>query len=274
MYRKGGVLCLCLAAILVLAFGAAGCGPAEEEQRAAAREEAWADLEQRHEALLEKRQELRELRRTIAEAPDSSEPAEADEGEEGEEGMSPEAPESLEPRAAALEEEIVVEADAFQADLVNFINEDPMIQGEEPSERQLAALRMKSTEDVELAREYVDKGGDYRRAVDILERASGVDPDNEALQAYLEEIHEMRYVTEERFAEVEKGMSQNEVRNILGQVFHRNVREYQEQDALAWFYPKEDGGAAGVFFRERSGEWKVYQLDFDAVQPGGAASDS
>lgn len=266
MYRKGGVLCL--ASIIALALGVAGCGPSEEEQRTAARKEAWDDLEQRHEALLEKRQELRQLRQSIAEAPGALEPAE--EGVTAEEAL-----ESLEQEAAALEEEIVAEADTFQADLVGFINEDPMIQGEEPNERQLAALRMKSTEDMELAREYVDKGGDYRRAVDILERAASVDPDNEALEAYLEELREMRYVTEERFAEVKKDMSQSEVRAILGQVFHRNVREYEEQDALAWFYPKDDeGNAAGVFFRQRGGEWKVYELDFNAVDPRGGTADS
>lgn len=261
MYRTGGLLCL--ASILVL--GAAGCGPSEEEQRTAAREEAWTELEGRHAALLEKREKLRELRETIAQGAEALEPEE--------EGMSPEeALENLQEEAAALEEEIVAEADTFQVDLVAFINENPMVKGEEPTERQRAALRMKSTEDVELAREYVDKGGDYRRAIDILERAKGVDPDNEALQQLLDEYQALRYVTEERFAEVKKGMSQGEVRNILGQVFHRNIREYEDQGALAWFYPKEDGGAAGVFFRQSNGEWKVYQLDFDAVKPGGESS--
>lgn len=263
---------LCLTSILVLALGALACGPSEEEQAAAAREEAWADLQQHHSALIEERQELRDLKQRIAGGVEAIEV-----NEEGvtAEGLSPEeALEREKAKASSLEEKVVAEADEFQAELVNFINEDPMIQGEEPTERQKAALRMKSTEDMELAREYVDKGGDYRRAIDILERAKAVDPDNEELQSYLDEVTALRYVNEERFSQVKKGMTQDEVRAILGQVFHRNIREYEEQGAVAWFYPKEDGGAAGVFFRERDGEWKVYQLDYDAVKAQQEISDS
>ena len=108
------------------------------------------------------------------------------------------------------------------------------------------------------------------RALEIVERAQRIDPDNEALAEAIVAIGDKRYVNEERFTSVEKGMSQAEVEAILGRVFHRNVREYEEQGALAWFYPKDPevgGGAAAVFFKKNKADsWVVYQMDF-SIEP-------
>lgn len=249
------------------------CGPGEDAKASAERDAEWAYLQETHSQLREQRDQLRELRARIAAGPEALEPVEGDEGtEDGSEAvMSPEeALLQLEEEASALEEEITETADEFVPRLVGFINADPMVQGEEPTEQQLASLRMKSDEDIELALEYVDKGGDYKRAIEILERAQVIDPENERLTEVIAELEDMRYIDEERFALVENGMGQPEVEAILGRVFHRNVREYEDQGALAWFYPKDpeiEGGAAAVFFKEdRAGEWIVYQMDFSAVK--------
>ena len=76
-------------------------------------------------------------------------------------------------------------------------------------------------------------------------------------------------MTEERFAQVKKKMTRDEVREILGQVMLSNLREYPERGVIGWFYRKEDGGAAAVYFREkRKGDdnWVVYDTNFNAVK--------
>ena len=180
--------------------------------------------------------------------------------------------EELEAEVEELDEKIEDLADEFGHRLVMFINEDPIRSGHEPTELQRAALRMKSDEDIALAQEYIDKGGDYRRAISIIEAARSVDPEYERLQEELERVQALRFMSEERFEQVERGMTKQEVRALLGQVNLLNRQEYpgDDRDVLAWFYPTAPGGAAaGVWFeKDRStGLYRVYRRDFDALDP-------
>ena len=78
---------------------------------------------------------------------------------------------------------------------------------------------------------------------------------------------ELQYMTEERFAQVKKGMSTEEVRELLGTPKRNNQREF-DGDVTGLFYPKQDPpkSAAGVFFQVKNDELTVYKTDFDAVQ--------
>lgn len=265
MHRSGMIVALgprILVVLMVLA--ASGCAPGRQGADNGARQAEWESLAESHEALSAKRQELRELRERIAAGPETVE-----EGETGEGGISPEELHlRLQEQVGEIEEEVTGMADQFMIQLVGFINADPIIEGEEPTEIQLAAIRMKSDEDIELAQEYIDKGGDYRRAIDIYNAALSADPEYERLAELLGLAEEMRYMDEERFAEVRKAMTQDEVRAVLGQVYHRNIRDFEKEGVVGWFYPKEGGGAAAVFFREdrRSGQLRVYNSDYNAVK--------
>ncbi len=79
-------------------------------------------------------------------------------------------------------------------------------------------------------------------------------------------------MTEERFAQVRKGMTEQDVRAILGQVNLRNIRPYPERKVTAWFYPTaEDGAAAAVWFRMgKNDQLVVYDSKFEAVEGHGA----
>lgn len=250
MRRFGSVVTI---AVVMTALALAGCGPSQEEVKAAAQQEALASIDEAKAALDAKREELAELRAQLRELT---------EAEAVEEDLA-----ELQSRVAEMEEATVDMADEFNTKLVDFINADPPLEGEPPTESQLKVIRLKSEEDLILAGEHIDKGGDYRRAIDIYEAALRVDPDNERLLEALAAAEDNRYLSQERFAQVQKGMTRDQVRGALGQVNLRNIREYPERDVIAWFYPtNESGDAAAVWFRKgKGGKYTAYQLKYDAV---------
>jgi len=241
---------LALAPLVLVCLPACQSEQKEAQAKQAARQTEWSWLQTSQTELLKLRQDVRAAKAALASATDDGKAA-AQANLEG-----------IEQQAAALAEE-------FNRRLVEYINADPILRGEAPNPSQLASLRMKSDEDIAVAQEYVDLGGDYRRAVEILETAQGVDPDNPRLEAELEKHKAMRFATKERFDQVKRGMTQEEVRAILGQVNLRNVRDYPERKVVAWFYPKEGGGAGAVFFETKDERFVVYKVDFEALKPGG-----
>ena len=249
--RPGRAVSAVGAAAVLLLASLAACGPSEEERTATARTEAWAELEEAQAALNAKRSELEQLRAQAA-APGEGEDAEA-----------------LAAQADALDEEVGADGEALSQKLINHINEAGWELGGELNEEQRAAFGMMSGERMYLAQEYAVKGGDYRRAIDILQGAQRNDPDNPDLAARIVEYEEARYVTVERLAEVKRGMTEAEVEGVLGKVFHSYVRNFAAENVFAWFYPKDPeehgaGAAVGVFFREN--DRKVYRTDPNAVE--------
>ena len=249
------------------------CGPKGPSEAELAREADWASLQEDKQALDELRQELAELRQKVAEGP-AEEEAEGEGETEGEAAAEGE-PAPTEADVEELANTIAEKADEFGGRLVTFLNSDPMIEGEPPTERQLAALHMKSDEDIALAREWIDKGGDYKRAIDIYNNALRFDPDNEAVKAALADAEANRYMTAERFKGVKKGMTEAEVRAVLGQVNLHNVKPFPDRNVTAWFYPTGDNGAAAaVWFEEKKdGINKVYRLNYEEVKPQGEAEE-
>jgi len=229
-----------LAAFLLLApAGLTGCAGKDSDPptngRTAAAEAEWAWLQQAKKTVDAKRLEL-------AQAPPATQDAKRKE-------------------VAALGEEL-------DRRLIDFINAHPPTQGEKPAGRLLDAIRMKSGEDVALAHQFIEQGGDYRRAIEIYEAALAIDPDNPRLRQELESARAHRYMTADRFAQVKKGMTQDEVRSLLGPPNVRDIRDFPERGVTAWFYTKDaDGRAAAVWFSRESGTYAVYLADFDAVEP-------
>lgn len=279
MLRKSshvGVLCF----IALLAFVVA-CGGGGEQSESAGRDEGWAALEAEHRALTDARAEIADLRLQLLEAQiaesaevAAEEEAATDEGAMEEVAVAVSA-EEIQAKIEQLDSELTSMAESFGTNLVDFINGDPVYQGEEPTERQKAAFRLKTSEDIILGQEYIDMGGDYRRAIEIFESALMIDPDNPDLLAVLEKAKADRFMTEERFAQVTLGMGQDQVRALLGQVSHHNVREYPEKEVLAWFFLKEEGGASGVYFQlhKKSETYQVYRVDFNAVPAAGEGNE-
>ncbi len=234
---------------VVLLAAMAACGPSEEERMSTARAEAWAELEEAQAALNEKRATLASLQ--------AASPGEDADGE------------ALASEVEVLDGEVGAEGEALMTKLVNYINEAAWDPTEERTDEQRAAFTMMSRENMYLAEEYAVKGGDYRRAIQILEGAAVNDPDNAELLEKLAEYQEMRYPSRERLAQVKAGMTEAEVEAVLGKVLHSRVREFSDENVFAWFYAKDpeehgEGAAAGVFFRES--DRKVYRIDPDAIE--------
>lgn len=265
--RKSWVIGWSLVAVVAMA----GCGGGEDEL-AAARQARLAELQTQKADLDGKRQEVADIEAQLAAVPAEAEVAAPP--AEGEAAGEPQpTAEELQARLDTLNQEVLDQQEKFIGALVQFINDDPPLVGEPPTESQVAAIRMKSDEDILLARDYISEGGDYKRAIRIYEDALKADPDNEKLQAALAQAEADRFMSADRFSLARKGMTQDEVRAAIGQVNYRNVREYPERNVVAWFYPtSDDGAAAGVYFRKdkRSGEYVLYQTNYEAVEAKGA----
>lgn len=238
-------VCALLAAVLL----AGGCGAAKGagDRRSPAPGAEWAWLEK-------SRQTLEEQRARLAAADPTPTPA----------GTA--AREALRKQTAAL-------AGELDRRLVAFINADPPVQGQPLTERQKAALRMKSDEDDVLARQLIDEGGDYQRAIAIYKEDLAVNPGDPRLEEELARAQARRYMARETFAQLKKGMSQDEVRGLLGAPNPHSVRDYPDRGVVGWFYPKDaSGAAAAVWFAKNDGQYAVYLFDFDAIKPPAAAS--
>ncbi len=249
-----------LALALVASLGLVGCGDPEEAARLAkeaAQAEAWSAIETAQTALNTQRQELSDLQEKIAQA--------AAEGSE----VTEEELAGWKTQATELTTKVTNASEELNTLAIKFINDAELVQGEEIPERVKAAIRIKTDGDMAIAREYIDEGGDYGRALDIYQAALVTDPDNQKLKDAIASAEELRWMSKERFDLAKKGMLKEEVKAVLGPVNSRRIQDYPDKKVTAWFYPKgPEQGAAAVYFQQKGeGEYKVYKVDFNAAKP-------
>jgi len=150
--------------------------------------------------------------------------------------------------------------------LVAFINANPPMEGAPLAARQLAAIRMKSDEEIAAAHEFIARAGDYRRACEIYEAALAGDPQNQRLREELARAQAARYMSAERFSRAAPGMTADQVRAALGSPNAHDVRSFADRGVVGWFYPKDStGAAAAVWFERRAGTLTVYRCDWNAL---------
>ncbi len=80
--------------------------------------------------------------------------------------------------------------------------------------------------------------GDYQRAIAIYTEDLAVDPGDPPLAAELAKAQGRRYMARDTFAQLKKGMSQDEVRGLLGAPNPHSVRDYPDRGVVGWFYPR------------------------------------
>jgi hypothetical protein len=250
--------CEASAIVVLLALlatpSAIGCRQADDERVAAARRE-WSALQASKRELDAERQQLARLRARLAAAAVDPDGRLLDGGDL-----------ALAADAEARARRIHAHSQALGDRLVHHVSRLAPADDEELQPGVRAAIRLKSDEDLAVAQEWIDRGGDYRRAIEILETQLQVDPGYARLEQALARARDMRYVTRQRFARVTAGMTALEVRAALGPVNLREVRRRPAERLEAWYYPRHGGGKAAVYFRydEARRRYVVYQTELAA----------
>ncbi len=111
---------------------------------------------------------------------------------------------------------------------------------------------------------FITEMGNYRKAVEVYDEALSLDPENAEIQALRDEAESLKFMTQERFDTVSKGMYTDEVEAICGVANPKHIREEIQngKTLVGWYYPTKDRGAAGVYFQDD----KVYNMKFDAIK--------
>lgn len=251
------------AALTLLPLTACSTGDDEAAVAQAERSTRLEQLEQQQQELQQVRQELADLEERLAQAGAGDPP----EGEAAD-------PTELRTQIEQKDAELTDKAGALNEALTEFINADPPIEGEPIPEVTAAAITMKVDEDIVLAREYITEGGDYARAISMYDNILAYAPEHPNVLEAKAEAERLRYMDEERFSQVEEGMTEAQVEEILGKTNPRNRRSFDDVGRAAWYYPKSpDGDAASVMFRERNGRLEVYDTNWNAVPKPAAGGE-
>lgn len=251
----------CSVAVLVAITLIAGCsrGPTEEEIAQAQFQEQLAQLQTQYEDLQQRRADLAAAETTLAEIEAIKERDRTDEQKA-----------ELETLPATIEELTVARDasfDAAQGALADFLNVALNDFPEDPAT--VAGLNIYADEAILIAEDTVLKAGDYKKATDQLGSAvsyyeSLSIPVYPTLAEKLAEFEGFRFITQERFDLVKKDMTMDEVKEIAGVPYYQNIQVDEKRGVETWLYRKEDGGAAAIYFKSKTG--KVYGSKWDAVK--------
>jgi|CXWL01.1.fsa_nt_gi alkylhydroperoxidase family enzyme len=173
-------------------------------------------------------------------------------------------PTEVEDRIETRKAELDRLASQLDQHLVDYLNAHRPRPGEPLTLEQRRVLDVKIAEDLAVAKEFIEEGGDYAHAIQIYRDLLALEPDSAPVLAALASAEARRTMTSERFAALRKGMTRDQVRTALGLPHLKNIQDFAEQGVVAWFYPTDQGGTAGVYFERDSDdeEPRVYRWDY------------
>lgn len=251
-----------VAAMVVLCGTFVACSkkPNEEEQKKAQIDQQFTTIQQTYDQLQQTRSDLSQAEQRKQELEGIPERRRTDEQKQELDQVTARIQELTSTRDTAFDE--------LQSNLADFLN---VALNDFPDDPQTVdALRIYSEEAIVYADDAVQGAGDYKKALGRLTTAMGYYHAINAepyppLQQKIQELEELRYITKERFDQIKNGMTKDQVKEIAGVPYYGNIREEKAKGIEMWLYPKEDGGAAGIYFKMKTG--KVYGKNFDAVKP-------
>lgn len=137
---------------------------------------------------------------------------------------------------------------------------------EETSDQRAAS--MYARERMLMGDEYADYLARYDRAIEMYRNALEVDPENRALREKIAAARERQFVSQSKFHRVQPGMDEETIAELIGYPRVDWVRETVRNGRTysVWIYPREDGGAAAVYFDDGV----VYYKNWDAAEATGS----
>jgi hypothetical protein len=247
--------------ILVVVGFISGCsrGPSEEELAKAAFEESLAALQEQYDALQQTRADLRTSEEKLAEIEAIRERDRTDEQKAELEALPTTIEEQKAARDTAYETVQATLADFLNVALNDFPQDPGTVQG----------LNMYSDEAILVADDIVAKAGDYKKAIGNLDAANSYYesiglPPYQPLVDKIAALDDMRFITKDRFDQVKKNMTMDEVKAVAGVPYYQNIQVDEKRKVETWLYRKREGGAAAIYFRTTNN--KVYNKNFEAIK--------
>lgn len=127
------------------------------------------------------------------------------------------------------------------------------------------AASLYANEHIRLGDSYMYVLARYDRAMAMYEAALALDPQNAAARQRLELAQSRRFVPLNSFSQVSPGMSEEEVRRLLGMPREDWIKQVVQKGRVysVWIYPKRDGGASAIYFDNGF----VYHTNWNAAPP-------
>lgn len=249
---------LVFAVLTGLTLGCGG-GPSKEELALTGLQEQLGIVQQDYEELQSLRVEIETSKAISAEIEAISEKKRTDEQKAQLEELAAKLPEM------ATRSETIY--DNLQAQLADFLtvglNDHPQ------STVTAEALIIYSDEAMIVSEDIVAKSGDYKKAIERLDVAKGYytaigKPIYQPLEEKSALFQDWRFITQERFDTLKKGMTMDEVKATVGVPYHANIQDDEKRGVQTWLYKKREGGAAAVYFKIKSG--KMYSTNWDVIK--------
>jgi chromosome segregation ATPase len=250
----------CIMIVILFTGALIGCsrGPSQADQKAEQMKQQFSELVKSEAAIRSAREELTSAKESVATIEAIAERKRTDEQKQQ--------LEQLNASMTDLEGKVDAAYEDYQTRLADFLT---LALNEFPNAPETdKALQMYATEAIYNADDIVRKSGDYKKAIDTVQSAKsyydaiGKQP-AQLLLDKLNQLDEWRYITQTRFDQLKKGMTEQEVRDTIGVPYYMNVKKDEARGITFWLYPKREGGAAAVYFDKKG---KVYSMDFDAVK--------
>lgn len=125
------------------------------------------------------------------------------------------------------------------------------------------AATIYADEKVRIGDSYRDLLSRWDRAQEMYSAALALDPTHQVAHQRLADAQQRRYVSIDAFSRIREGMTETQVQAALGLPREDWIRQQVQGSRVlsVWIYPKNDGGAAAVYFEGGV----VYHVNWNAA---------
>jgi tetratricopeptide (TPR) repeat protein len=127
------------------------------------------------------------------------------------------------------------------------------------------AATLMANEKIIIGDEYMTVLSRYDKAIESYREAIQIDPANQDAVQRIALAEQRRFVSMNAFAAVKTGMSEQDVRRLVGLPREDWIKQVVQNSRVysVWIYPKADGGASAVYFDNGV----VYHTNWNAAAP-------